>query len=78
MSGSTGQPGSDSEDQIAATDPVELIRRHCRSITNALRVVDLEHPGAGPVTRQCAAILDTLLVSVSELRHFTKNRKGTP
>jgi len=65
------------EDQAGAADPVELIRRHCRSITNALRVVDLEHPDAGAVTRQCAAILDTLLISVGELRYFTRTRKGT-
>ena len=64
----TGDHGLDQGD---VTDPAAAIRRHARGIMAALTAIDLANPDAEPVTRQCRAIIDTLLISLAELSYFT-------
>jgi hypothetical protein len=56
----------------AAADPAEAIRRYCRSITAALRAIDLASPGATVITDRMRGTLDTLLYDLGEVRYFTR------
>jgi hypothetical protein len=62
-----------SEDEAA--DPAAAIRRYCRSISNALRVIDQANPGATVITDRMRGTVETLLVDLDQLRQFTRSAR---
>ena len=60
------------DDQAAAVDPLEVIRRHIRAIVLALGAVDLVNPAAETITFRMRGTCDTLRVDVDELRWFLR------
>jgi hypothetical protein len=62
----------DGQDQAA--DPAEAIRRYCRSIQNALRVIDMAYPGAETITHRMRETTNTLNIDLDQLRYFMPKR----
>ena len=60
--------------QDQAADVLEVIRRHCRSITIALAAVDLAHPGAAVITERMRSTIEVINVDLGELKHFLPKR----
>ena len=61
-----------SDDQ--ASDPLEAICRYCRSINLALTVIDRTNTAATVITDRMRGTIETLLIDVGELKHFTAKR----
>lgn len=60
--------------QDEAADPDAAIRRYCRSITAALRVIDQAHPGATVITDRMRGTITILFTDLTEIGCFTKSK----